>query len=244
MSIDLSPAAFFDLDPFPHAAIFAGCEFVWQALAGIDAYLWQRLGGRGLDNEGEILPGAHLGPGDIVIGPGSVVEPGAYIAGPTLIGANCEIRHGAYVRGGVILGDGCVVGHASEVKNAIFLPGAHAPHFAYVGDSVLGRRVNLGAGTKLSNLTLVSAKDPATGKRPTLQLAIEGELYDTGLTKLGAILGDDAQTGCNSVLNPGVLLGRRSLVYANASVPKGFYPADSIVKLRQTLQTLPRRQAP
>jgi NDP-sugar pyrophosphorylase family protein len=244
MATDLSPAAFFDLDGFAHAALFDGCEFVWQALARIDAYLRQRLGGRGLDNKGEILPGAHLGPGDILIGPGAVVEPGAYIAGPTIIGANCEVRHGAYLRGGVILGDGCVIGHASEVKNAIFLPGAHAPHFAYVGDSILGRRVNLGAGTKLSNLTLVSAKDPATGKRPTLQFAIDGELYDTGLSKLGAILGDDAQTGCNSVLNPGVLLGRRALVYANASVPKGFYPADTIIKLRQTLQTMARRQAP
>lgn len=242
MKTDLSPTAFFDLDDFTHAGLFADCEFVWQALAGIAAYLRQSIGGLGLHNEGEVMPGAHLGRGDIVIGPGSVVEPGAFLAGPAIIGAGCEIRHGAYVRGGVIIGDGCIIGHASEVKNAIFLPGAHAPHFAYVGDSILGRRVNLGAGTKLSNLTLVSAKDPNTGKRPTLHLVIDGEIYDTGLSKLGAILGDDAQTGCNSVLNPGVLLGPRSLVYANASVPKGLYPADSIVKLRQSLQTTARRQ--
>lgn len=239
---DLSPAAFFDLNGFTHIALFDGCDLVWQALARVGAYLQDAIAGAGVRNEGEVQPGVHLGPGDIVIGPGTVVEPGAYIAGPTIIGANCEIRHGAYLRGGVILSDGCVVGHASEVKNAIFLPGAHAPHFAYVGDSILGRRVNLGAGTKLSNLTLVSAKDPETGRRPSLQLTIGEAVYDTGLTKLGAILGDDAQTGCNSVLNPGVLLGPRSLVYANASVPKGFYPPDSIVKLRQTLQTIPRRQ--
>ncbi len=241
MTIDLTPTAFFDLTTFPHADLFAGLSFVWQALDRIAPYLDQTIAGRGQQIAGIVHPGAYLGPGDIIIGPGSVVEPGAYIAGPTIIGANCEIRHGAYIRGGVILSDGCSVGHASEVKNSMFLPGAHAPHFAYVGDSILGRRVNLGAGTKLSNLTLVSTKDPATGKRPTLQLSIAGVLYDTGLTKMGAILGDDAQSGCNSVLNPGVLLGPRTLVYANASVPKGYYPPDSIIKLRQTLQTLPRR---
>jgi len=242
----LRPHSFFELSDFAHAALFDNKAFVWQAIPGIGAYAQAQLADAyrpallGVVAEGAYLVHPEL----IYLGEGSVIEPGAYVAGPCIIGRHCEIRYGAYLRGDVILGDHCVVGHASEVKNSIFLNGAHAPHFAYVGDSILGNRVNLGAGTKLSNLTLVSAKDPATGKRPTLQLAIEGELYDTGLTKLGAILGDDAQTGCNSVLNPGVLLGRRSLVYANASVPKGFYPADSIVKLRQTLQTLPRRQAP
>ncbi len=241
MSTDLSPQAFFDLSDFAHADVFGGLAYVWQALSRIERYLADLIGGRGLDIAGEVQPGAFLGPGDIVIGPGTVVEPGAYIAGPTLIGAGCEIRHGAYVRGNVIAGDGSVIGHASEVKNSILLPGAHAPHFAYVGDSILGRRTNLGAGTKLSNLAIVSAKDPVTGKRPTIQLTIDGETFDTGLTKMGAILGDDAQTGCNSVLNPGVLLGPRTLVYANTSLPKGYYPGDSIVKLRQTLQTLKRR---
>jgi hypothetical protein len=101
--------------------------------------------------------------------------------------------------------------------------------------------VNLGAGTKLSNLTVVSVKDPATGKRPTLKILIGDELFDTGLAKLGAILGDGAQTGCNSVLNPGVLIGPRSLVYANASLPKGYYPADAIIKLRQTFEYAERR---
>ena len=187
------------------------------------------------------MEGAWIGDGDIVIGPGTVVEPGAYIQGPTIIGANCEIRHGAYIRGQAVIGDGCIVGNASEVKNSILLPGAHCPHFNYVGDSILGRRVNLGAGTKLSNLAVNSAKDPATGKRPTIQLSIDGELYDTGLAKMGAILGDDTQTGCNSVLNPGVLVGRRTLIYPNASVSKGYCPKDSIVKLRQTQKIIPRR---
>jgi bifunctional N-acetylglucosamine-1-phosphate-uridyltransferase/glucosamine-1-phosphate-acetyltransferase GlmU-like protein len=121
------------------------------------------------------------------------------------------------------------------------LPNAHAPHFNYVGDSILGQHVNLGAGTKLSNLTLVSAKDPETGKRPTLELYIEDENYDTGLAKLGAILGDNTQTGCNAVLNPGSLVGKDSLIYANLSLRKGYYPANSIIKLRQKIVVIQRR---
>jgi bifunctional UDP-N-acetylglucosamine pyrophosphorylase/glucosamine-1-phosphate N-acetyltransferase len=144
------------------------------------------------------------------------------------------VRHGAFVRENVILLAGSILGHASEAKNSLFLPGAHAPHFNYVGDSVLGQGVNLGAGTKLSNLTVLSEKDAVTGKRPAIVLSWEGEEFDTGLTKLGAILGDGTQTGCNSVLNPGTLVGPRSLIYANLSLRKGIYPADTIIKLRQT----------
>jgi len=169
-----------------------------------------------------------------------VVEPGAYIAGPAWIGANCVIRHGAYLRGDVLIGDDCIVGHASEIKHSIMLAGSHAPHFNYIGDSILGAGANLGAGTKLSNLSVASVKDAVTGKRPTIHLSIEGEVFDTGLAKLGAILGDQVQTGCNSVLNPGVLIGPRTLVYANLSLPKGLYPGDSILKLRQTIVTVGR----
>jgi bifunctional N-acetylglucosamine-1-phosphate-uridyltransferase/glucosamine-1-phosphate-acetyltransferase GlmU-like protein len=136
---------------------------------------------------------------------------------------------------------GSGLGHCSEAKNSLFLPRAHAPHFNYVGDSVLGHDVNLGAGTKLSNLAMSSEKDPQTGKRPSIRLIIDGQHYDTGLAKMGAILGDGAQTGCNSVLNPGCVVGRRSLVYANLSLPKGYYPPDTVIKLRQTMPQSPRR---
>lgn len=241
MSHPLSPSAFFDLNDLPFADLFADIEFVWQAIARIKPYLQATIGGRGHDIQGEIMPGAHLGSGDIVIGPGTVVEPGATIAGPTIIGANCEIRTGAYVRGQSIIGDGCTVGNSSEIKNSVLLPGAHAPHFNYVGDSILGRGVNLGAGTKLSNLAVLSVKDPNTGQRPTIRLNIDGVSYDTGLAKLGAILGDGVQTGCNSVLNPGVLIGPRTLVYANVSLPKGYYRGNTIIKLRQTLEIVTRR---
>jgi UDP-N-acetylglucosamine diphosphorylase / glucose-1-phosphate thymidylyltransferase / UDP-N-acetylgalactosamine diphosphorylase / glucosamine-1-phosphate N-acetyltransferase / galactosamine-1-phosphate N-acetyltransferase len=139
---------------------------------------------------------------------------------------------------------GSVLGHASEAKNSLFLPGAHAPHFNYVGDSILGHQVNLGAGTKLSNLTVLSEKDPETGKRPTITLSWQGEQLDTGLAKLGAILGDGVQTGCNAVLNPGSLVGPRSLIYANLSLRKGIYPADTIIKLRQETQEVRAQTTP
>ena len=110
-----------------------------------------------------------------------------------------------------------------------------------MGDSILGRNVNLGAGTKLSNLGMMSEKDAQTGKRPSIVLTVNGERYDTGLTKLGAILGDNAQTGCNAVLNPGCLVGQDTLVYANTSLRKGYHDANSIVKLRQNVRRIPRR---
>ncbi len=176
---------------------------------------------------GEILPGAILFPGAVLMDreieflPGSIVEPGALIAGPTLIGPNTEVRHGAYLRGEVLTGEGCVIGHTTEVKRAVFLDGAKAGHFAYVGDSILGRQVNLGAGTKLANLRLA---------RGTVRIRYQGELLDTGLRKLGAILGDGVQTGCNSVTNPGTLIGPGSLVLPNVTAGPGVIPPRSILR--------------
>lgn len=235
----LHPTTLFDLSDPATAAFFDGCDYVWQALPQIKRHVARlTAGGRRID--GTVMPGAWLGDAPIVIEAGAVVEPGAYIIGPAYIGAGAVVRHGAYVRENVILLAGSTLGHASEAKNALFLPGAAAPHFAYVGDSILGHHVNLGAGTKLSNLGILSAKDAATGKRPTIRLVIDGVEYDTGLTKFGAILGDEAQTGCNAVLNPGSIVGPRTLIYANASLRKGYHPADSIVKLRQNVRVMAR----
>jgi len=166
----------------------------------------------------------------IFIGRGSYLEAGAMIKGPCLIGENCAVRQGAYLRGNVILGDGAGVGHASEVKGSLLLDHAEAPHFNYVGDSVLGRRVNLGAGTKLANLELRSPAEKASGSWPSIQIPIEGELVDTGMTKLGAILGDDVEAGCNAVTAPGTLIGKHSWIYPNVTVRKGFYPPGTILK--------------
>ncbi len=192
---------------------------------------------------GTVMNGAFIDDRDaVIIGEGTVVEPGAFIQGPAIIGRNCEIRHGAYIRGDIIIGDNCVIGHACELKNCIMLDTAQCPHFAYVGDSILGRKVNLGAGTKLSNLPVVSVKDEKSGKRPHVVLDIEGQIYDTGLAKLGAIVGDGSQTGCNVVTNPGCLIGRNTLIYPNLSLKKGYYPANRIVKLRQEISMVERER--
>lgn len=236
----LQPTDFFDVSDTEVAPFFANCAFVWEAVANIAAHV-NRLAGTEQRILGQVMTGAHLSQRPIFIDAGARIEPGAYVLGPAYIGPGAVVRHGAFVRENVIMLSGSILGHASEAKNALFLPQAHAPHFNYVGDSILGQRVNLGAGTKLSNLGIMSAKDAATGKRPSIRLTIDADTYDTGLTKLGAILGDDVQTGCNAVLNPGCLIGPRTLVYANLSVRKGYHSPDTILKLRQTIRSIERR---
>lgn len=195
---NFSAKEFFDLETFAHRPIFSDGP-VWEALKNISPYLNSlKLG----VIEGEVAKGAILvNPESITIGKGSVVEPGAYIKGPCVIGQNSEIRHGAYIRGQAIIGNRCVVGHATEVKNAIFLDGAHAGHFSYIGDSILGNKVNLGAGAKLANLRF-------DGK--PIVICYEKRKIETLLRKFGAILGDHVQLGCNSVTNPGTLMGKGS----------------------------------
>lgn len=235
----LTPIDFFDLSAAETAVFFEGCEFVWDAIPAIAAHT-ARLVGNEQTILGEVMPGAYLSDRPIYIAEGARIEPGAYVHGPAYIGPNAVVRHGAFVRENVIMLDGSILGHASEAKNSLFLPKSAAPHFNYVGDSILGHHVNLGAGTKLSNLGMLSEKDKQSGKRPSIVLMIDDEPYDTGLAKLGAILGDDAQTGCNSVLNPGCVIGKRTLIYANLSLRKGYHPADSIVKLKQSVRRIER----
>ncbi|MGA1824521.1 MAG: glucose-1-phosphate thymidylyltransferase [bacterium] len=162
-----------------------------------------------------IMPGAYLFDDRIIIGSGTVVEPGALIKGPAVFGDNTEIRQSAYVRGDCLVGDGCVVGHATEIKGSIMLDGAKAGHFAYIGDSILGVKVNLGAGTKLANLRVIEG---------TISIKSGKERYNTHRRKLGAILGDQTETGCNAVTSPGTLVGQRSIIYPCAVVPPGYYP--------------------
>ena len=180
-------------------------------------------GGDELIGASVIYAGATLFDSNIYIGKGTVIEPGALIKGPTIIGNNTEVRQGAYIRGDCLIGDRCVVGHTTEVKTSIMLNDAKAGHFAYVGDSILGNQVNLGAGTKLANLKIIDVE---------MKLRIDGEVYKTGLRKLGAILGDHVETGCNSVTSPGTLLGKGSLVYPCVNVPGGYYPKRSIIGVR------------
>ncbi|WP_028841442.1 hypothetical protein [Thermodesulfobacterium hveragerdense] len=172
--------------------------------------------------EGAILmAGAFFGSEKIFFEKGVKVEPFAMIEGPAYFSQNTEIRQGAYVRGSLYTGVGCVVGHTTEVKNSIFLAQAKAAHFAYVGDSILGAQVNLGAGTKLANLKF---------NKKEIVLNIEGETIKTGLRKFGAVLGDGCQTGCNSVLQPGTVLGKSSFVFPGRVAGPGFFGPFTKIK--------------
>lgn len=189
---------FFDLSEFEHSQLFLDREPVWSALGRIDKYLKTNVLGK---IEVDVPRGTFLEQPELIsIGKGTVIEPGAYIKGPCIIGNNCTIRHGAYIRGNVITGNKCIIGHDTEIKNSILLNGAQAAHFAYLGDSILGNRVNLGAGTKCANLKL---------NHENIFIIIEGVKFDTGRHKLGAIIGDDTQIGCNAVSNPGTLIGKK-----------------------------------
>jgi bifunctional N-acetylglucosamine-1-phosphate-uridyltransferase/glucosamine-1-phosphate-acetyltransferase GlmU-like protein len=180
------------------------------------------LDGKPLEGASIIYAGAYLMDDQIYIGAGTVIEPTALVKGPAWLGNNTEVRHGAYIRGDVLVGDGCVVGHTTEIKSSVMLGGSKAGHFAYIGDSILGR-VNLGAGTKLANLKVVET--PVVVK-------FEERSIETGLRKFGAILGDGVEMGCNSVTAPGTILGKNVIVYPNGTA-RGYYPPGIIVRVRQ-----------
>jgi NDP-sugar pyrophosphorylase family protein len=150
----------------------------------------------------------------------ATVFPSAYIKGPCIIGHKTEVRHCAFIRGSALVGDNCVVGNSAEVKNAIIFDNVQVPHYNYVGDSVLGYRSHMGAGSITSNVksdkTLVEVKNG-------------DEIIKTGRKKFGAILGDFVEVGCNSVLNPGTVIGRHSSVYPTSCV-RGVIPENSIFK--------------
>ena len=220
------PEDLFDLEQTEHAALFAECEHAWEALSRIRSYLAEHLR-PGLRNRCE---GVAWIAEDVQVGEGTMVEDGAMIRGPAIIGRNCRIRHNAYLRGDVLVGDDCVVGNACELKNVLLFNGAQVPHLSYVGDSILGHRVHLGAGVKVSNLKL-------DGRNVVLEY--EGRRIDTGLRKFGALVGDGSDIGCNVVLNPGSVIGRGASVYPGVNW-RGVLPAGMIAKNRAAIEVTPR----
>jgi len=223
----LTPAEYLDLTHTAHPKLFENQNYVWEALKQIASYLQFRLKPAVL---GELL-GKPFVSNNVFIGPGTIVEPGAVLKGPAWIGEKCHIRSGCYVRENVIVGNSVVMGNSCEFKNCILFDEVQAPHFNYVGDSILGHRVHLGAGVILSNVKL--------DHREIVVAAPDGNVA-TGLKKFGAIIGDRTEIGCNAVINPGAVIGRDCIIYPTANF-RGVLPAGSIVKLQHQIQITARR---
>lgn len=213
-------AGFFD----PAVEPWAWLKAIGPALASLSP-AWAANAGRA-----ELPPGVRV-EGAVWIAPHVKLPAYATIIGPAWIGPGTEIRPGAYIRGNVIVGAGCVLGNSCEFKTCLLMDGVQVPHFSYVGDSILGNKAHLGAGAICSNLRL--DQKPVT-------VRAEGATHETGLRKFGAILGDAAEVGCNSVLNPGSVLGPRALV-APGTVMTGYLPPATIARQRGNVSFLPRR---
>ncbi|MCF2656263.1 UDP-N-acetylglucosamine pyrophosphorylase [Lacrimispora saccharolytica] len=203
----------YDLNETIAVDIFEGLKFPWEVLPKIKDFiikLGETLPEDKFEKKGE----------NIWIAKSAKVFPSAYIAGPCIIDEEAEVRHCAFIRGSAIVGKGCVVGNSTELKNVILFNKVQVPHYNYVGDSILGFKAHMGAGSITSNVksdkTLVVVKS-------------DGENIETGLKKFGAMLGDNVEVGCNSVLNPGTVVGRSTNIYPTSCV-RGYIPANSIYK--------------
>ncbi len=190
-----------------------GYTYPWEALAGIKEMITSL--GKALPKEeyDEIFP-------SVWVHKSATVAPTAYLGAPCIIGAGTEVRHGAFVRGSALVGENCVVGNSVELKNVILFDGVQVPHYNYVGDSILGYKSHMGAGSITSNVKSDKSLVVIKGKE---------EQIETKLKKVGAMLGDFVEVGCNSVLNPGTVIGRNSNVYPLSCV-RGVIPANSIFK--------------
>ncbi len=217
----------FDLSQTAHGDLFSGCAYPWDVLRRLESYLSSFTS--------HMLRNKCIGTsfiGDAVsTGEATVVEDGAMIKGPAVIGRNCIIRHSAYIRENVIIGDNCVIGNSTEIKNSILFNNVVLPHYNYVGDSVLGYKVHLGAGAIVSNLKSLSGN---------VFVEINGSKVDTGLRKFGALIGDEAEIGANAVLNPGSIIGRRAVVYPCVCW-RGYLGPDMIAKNKAQIEVVPKK---
>lgn len=214
-----APSEYLDLSHTQHGILFPDSQPVWTALTRIDSYLGFRLQ---REIRSAVPQGVFIGE-DVFIDEEVSLEPGVVIRGPAWIGKGCSLRSGCYIRENVIVGNNCVLGNSCEFKNSIIFDNAEVPHFNYVGDSILGYKAHLGAGVILSNVRL---------DRGDVLVDDGKKSHSTSMRKFGAVIGDYAEIGCNSVINPGSLIGTRSIVYPLSSFG-GVLPANSILKTRQ-----------
>lgn len=215
---NLSVERFFDLNETISYKIFDNIKYPWDAINKISEFLNIFLSNFSDDN-------FYQREGNIFISKDAYVSPSSCIKGPCLIDSKAEIRHGAFIRGNVIIGKNTVVGNSSELKNCVLFNSVQVPHFNYVGDSIMGYKSHIGAGVILSNLK---------SNRSFITVNINGEKIDTHLKKFGAIIGDFVEIGCNSVLNPGTVIGKNSIIYPLSSV-RGYIPENKIFKSRDNI---------
>jgi len=210
-------AELYDLtETYPEAARYlVDFNYPWEALKGIKELILKI---------GETLPEDEFDHPEegVWIAKSAKIWPTAYLGAPLIVGRGTEIRHGAFIRGSALIGDGCVVGNSVELKNVILFNSVQVPHYNYVGDSILGYKAHMGAGSITSNVK---------GDRLNVVVKDGTDEVKTGMKKVGAFLGDYAEIGCNSVLNPGTVIGRHSNVYPLSSV-RGTVPQNSIYKDR------------
>ncbi len=212
----LTVSSLFDLTHTIAADYLRSFTYPWEALSGIEALI-VRLGRELKEEYTEIAP-------QVWVHRSASIAPTAYLGAPCIVGANSEIRHCAFLRGSALIGENCVVGNSTELKNVILFDGVQVPHYNYVGDSILGYKAHMGAGAVTSNVK--SDRSPVViHAQPPIE---------TGRKKVGAMLGDFAEIGCNSVLNPGTIVGRHATVYPTSCV-RGLVPEHCIYKKNDTI---------
>ena len=200
------------------AKIFEGVTYPWEVLPKIENFIIE-LGNTLSEEEYDKVSE------NVWIAKSATVAPTAYIKGPAIIGKNAEVRHCAFIRGKAIVGEGAVVGNSTELKNVILFNKVQVPHYNYVGDSILGYKAHMGAGSITSNVK---------SDKKLVVVKTDKEKIETGLKKFGAMLGDEVEVGCNSVLNPGTVIGPHSNVYPLSSV-RGFVPSGHIFKDKELM---------
>jgi NDP-sugar pyrophosphorylase family protein len=201
----------YNLEETIASGLFEGLDYPWEALPKIGDFIL-KLGPTLPKNEYE-----QVGE-DVWIAKSATVFPSAYIHGPAIIGKDAEIRHCAFIRGNAIVGEGAVVGNSTELKNVVLFNKVQVPHYNYVGDSILGYKAHMGAGSITSNVK---------ADKLLVKIRCGNESVETGLKKFGAMLGDNVEVGCNAVLNPGTVVGRETNIYPTSMV-RGFVPERSI----------------
>lgn len=206
-------SSLYDMSQTIASKVFEGCTYPWEVLPRIGAFITEL--GETLSEEEYNKVGEN-----VWIAKSAKVAPTAYINGPAIIGKEAEVRHCAFIRGNAIVGEGAVVGNSTELKNVILFNKVQVPHYNYVGDSILGYRAHMGAGSITSNVK---------SDKTLVEITSNGKRMKTNLKKMGAMLGDNVEVGCNSVLNPGTVIGREANIYP-LSMVRGYVKEKSIYK--------------